>query len=112
MSGTVCEIIIRGNRLQAFAETFLDAAGGIMPNARLAAHLALTLCQLGTTSYDGAEVMTDDQQKLATQIMDDFNIAAITVDASRRFDGKEHARADMMLAIFIKKAQLRSRLTC
>lgn len=52
MSGQVCLIIIRGNHTQANAQS---------------------LCQLGTTSYDGKEIMTDAQQLLATELMEDFN---------------------------------------
>lgn len=106
MSGVVCEIIIRGNRSQALAESFADAAPDkVMPNARVAAHQALTLCQLGTTSYDGKEVMTDDQQERATKIMGEFNDAARTVDTRVTFSPREFAHADMMLAIFNNKAQ-------
>lgn len=37
---------------------------------------ALSLCQLGTTSYDGSEVMTDEQQENATVAMLVANNAA------------------------------------
>ena len=106
MSGTICEIIIRGNRSQALAESFADAApGGILPNARLAAHQALTLCQLGTTTYDGEEVMTEPQQERATAIMGEFNDAAARVDASHPFNHREVSIVDTMLVIFNRNAQ-------
>ena len=53
MGGVVCLIIIRGNKTQANAQS---------------------LCQLGTDTYDGQEVMTDAPAvALATQLMEDFN---------------------------------------
>ena len=48
MSGLICEIIIRGNRLQANTQS---------------------ICELGTTTYDGQEVMTDAQQQEAVDLM-------------------------------------------
>jgi hypothetical protein len=50
MSGLVCEIIIRGNALQASVQS---------------------ACQLGTTTYDGEEVMTDADKQAVVDIMTD-----------------------------------------
>ena len=48
MSGTVCEIIIRGNALQAAAQAS---------------------CELATSNYDGVEVMTDAQREYIAALM-------------------------------------------
>ena len=77
MSGTPCLIIIRGNRAQANTryalsqplpkDTFLLAEqliGGFQ-----------SLCSLGTTTYDGVEVMSDEEQESAASIMGAYNDA-------------------------------------
>ena len=56
MSGLVCQIIIHGNLLQASAQAS---------------------CQLSTETYDGVEVMNDQQRKYLADLMsrqlDEFN---------------------------------------
>lgn len=75
MSGTPCLIIIRGNRAQANTRTAM--AGPMSTVTVMSANDLIggfqSLCQLGTTTYDGAEVMTDAQQVQATDIMGAYN---------------------------------------
>lgn len=71
MSGQVCEIIIRGNRLQALMRSVIAQwTGADYPQAQLAIGNAQALCQtLAGLVYDGVEVGTDDQRDRATNMM-------------------------------------------
>lgn len=70
MSGTVCLIIIRGNMLQAAMRTVIAQWGDAhYTDGEIAIANAQSLCQLGTFTYDGVEVMTDAQQLRATNMM-------------------------------------------
>lgn len=53
MSGVICEIIIRGNRTQAIAQSLCTLAAG----------------------YENEDLMTDEQKQRATELMGTFNQA-------------------------------------
>lgn len=77
MSGTACLIIIRGNRAQGNTRAAL--AGPMATSAALTAQQLIggfeSLCELGTGTYDGAEIMTDEQQESASALMGAYNDA-------------------------------------
>ena len=76
ISGVICEIIIKGQRAQANTRYALEGqTGGAEWYAQQLIAGFEALCELGTTVYDGNEVMTDDQQKQATVIMGAYNDA-------------------------------------
>lgn len=77
MSGTACLIIIRGNRAQGNTRSAL--AGPLSTSAALTAQQLIggfeSLCNLGTSTYDGAEIMSDEQQESAAALMGAYNDA-------------------------------------
>lgn len=77
MSGTACLIIIRGNRAQGNTRAAL--AGPLSTSAALTAQQLIggfqSLCNLGTSTYDGAEIMSDEQQESASALMGAYNDA-------------------------------------
>lgn len=96
MSGTVCTIIIHGNRLQALMAASLAKFSPNYPPAQYAIGNAQSLCQLGTLTYDSAEVFTDDQKERATVMMGKLNdIAQPIIDS----DPDHHKKAALLAAI-------------
>lgn len=73
MSGTVCEIIIRGNKLQANAIIISAIQPAYLVPADYAVANARSICQLGTLTYDSVEVMNDAQKMRAATMMGEFN---------------------------------------
>ena len=99
MSGRPCIIIITGNRSQAYARSIAAnmVNASVIESANYAEGVALSLCQLGTYSYDGAEVMTDEQQQEAIDLMTAFNDAIAPYATST-----QHKDVDAIMAAFAK----------
>jgi hypothetical protein len=80
MSGTTCLIIIRGNMLQAIMRTVIAQWGDEhFTDGELAIANAQSLCQLGTSEYDGVDVFTADQKLRATQMMEALNNVVLPI---------------------------------
>lgn len=77
MSGTPCKIIIQGNRAQG--NTRMALSGPMSTGVSLAAQQLIggfeSLCELGTSEYDGSDPMTDAQKQSAVDIMSAYNVA-------------------------------------
>ena len=102
MSGTPCRIIIEGNRLQAYARLFagLSHTASAPPVAEQVIAAAQSVCQLGTATYDGKEVMTDAQQERAPVIMGTANAELAKVDFAKPITPEiaEHISAALVKA--------------
>lgn len=75
ISGEVCRIIIEGNKLQALSRAALilaPSALGLTRSVNEAIGNAEALCELGTGTYDGVEIMSDAQKEQANAIMVDY----------------------------------------
>lgn len=76
MSGTICRIIIQGNRAQANTRYTIDTLA-LNAAARQKSEQLIggfqSLCNLGTGTYDGVEIMTDAQQAEAVTRMSAYN---------------------------------------
>ena len=103
MSGIPCIVVASGNRTQAHALSFIDATpDGVLPEARLSAALAQTLCTLAGT-YDA--VATPEQQTAATNVMASFNTEADKLDVSRRVDPRSVCAFQALCKRFNTEAQ-------
>lgn len=105
MSGTVCLIIIRGNMLQALMRSTIERWGGDYPDAQVAIGNAQSLCQLGTFTYDGVEVMTDAQQLRATDMMRDLNDVVLPIIEAGGFSPHDRRVIHQAIVKFIDLAE-------
>ena len=76
----------------------MEAASAVqLPEAFQAIGAATSVCQLGTFTYDGQEVMTDAQQAQAPAIMGAFNAEAQKFNLKHRLSVPESERAAQLL---------------
>lgn len=96
MSGLACRIIIDGNRLQAVMRTVIAQwSDEHFTDGEVAIGNAQSLCQLGTSDYDGVEVMDDTQKQRANDMMVTLlDVVLSIVELGRLSHRDKHAIAD------------------